>query len=175
MQIGTVQTFDIHADGNGVFQNVQVSLPAGVAAGKVTVSATGATSQRSGSVTLAILIPAPILPADGSLIRDQSSGRVYFIWGAVRHWIDSPAVLQILGFSNSPANLPSSTVNLIHEGARLGLTLVNGIVFPLMPVDNNGGSLQMSEPSDTPGKAFTITGSHFAHYEKVQVAFGGST
>ncbi len=177
VRIGAAQAFDLRADGNGAFQNVRVSLSQSLAAGKATVSATGTSSQRSSIATLSIVAPLQTnaIPADGSLIRDQSTGRVYFIWGSVRHWIDSPAVLQTLGFSSaSPVDLPSAAVTAIKNGATLGLTLVDGLVFPLAPVSNSGASLRLSEPSDTPGKVFTITGSRFAHFEAVQIVFAGA-
>ncbi len=173
VQIGSAQPFDLRADGNGAVPAVRVTIPDTAAVGTVTISATGATSLRTGSVTLSILAP---LPADGSLIRDLSTGRIYFVWGGVRHWSETADVRASLGFNgNDAVNMQSSVVATIPAGTNMGQTLVDGLVFPLMPVDNHGGSLRLSQPSGAPGQSFTISGSHFAHYEAVQIAFAGAT
>ena len=139
-------------------------------------AASGDTTRAASQSTALAQQPANAVPADGSLIRDLSTGRIYFIWGGVRHWSETAAVRISLGFgSNDAVNLPSSTVDAIPAGTDMGQTLVDGLVFPLTPIDNHGGSLRMSVPSNTPGTVVAVTGSHFGHNEAVQIVFAGVT
>jgi hypothetical protein len=169
--VGTLQALDVKADGNGAFSNLQVTIPSTAGAGTITVTATGTASQRIGTITLAVL--APLLP-DGSLIRDLSTGSIYLIWGGARHLIESADALTSLGFSSTDAvAMPDSAVIPLPAGSAMRQTLVDGLVFPLMPVDNEGGSLTLSAPSGTPGTTFTVAGSHFGRNEVVKIYFLG--
>jgi hypothetical protein len=106
---------------------------------------------------------------DGSLIRDTSTGRVYLIWSGIRHWIDSQAAFNILGYNGQAVvDLDPSVVATIPNGTELSVSYVaNGMVWPLAPIVANPVHLDMNGPSATPGSVIHIDGSGFLGGEQV--------
>lgn len=112
---------------------------------------------------------AAITLPNASLIRDTSSGRIYLIWANQRHWIDSLATFQALGYDFSQVvNLDGATVGTIPNSTELGLdTVAGGLIWPLAPISASPVHLALNTPTTSPGGSIRVNGSGFSAGETV--------
>jgi hypothetical protein len=61
----------------------------------------------------------PVLPAEGTLLREWSDPKVYRIMSGVRRWVTTPAELGKYGGSVSVRLVPDGALSSIVEGAIL--------------------------------------------------------
>jgi Family of unknown function (DUF5719) len=116
------------------------------------------------------------VPGDGTLIRDQSNGRVYLIWSGARHWIVNEATLQLLGFNDAnPVNEPHSFVATLPYAGTLSTRVVDNVLFPISPVKAGSPELRLPNPSTAPGTSFAVHGDGFGANESILVTIAGVT
>jgi hypothetical protein len=106
-------------------------------------------------------------PADGTLIRDPSNGRVSIYWAGRLHWIESPAVWTALGYTGS-ATTPLTTA--IPYGNTITLnTVANGLIWPLAPVKSSPVLLTLGNTQAVPGQTLALQGAGFTPGEVVSI------
>jgi len=128
-----------------------------------------------GLVTSPVHASAPAAQAaaaysNGTLLRDQSNGRIYLYWNGTRHWIIDPPTLDALGYANTSwVPLTSSQIAAIPDGSTLEVDTVAGFVDPLAPITSSQVSLALNKPSVAPGHSLRLSGSGFAANEDVTI------
>ena len=120
-------------------------------------------------------IAALTLP-DGTLVRDTSSGRVSLVWQERRHWIDSPATLEALGWSSQTiialtadqnSSIPNGTVLSLH-------TVAGGQIWPWSRIKSDPVQLDLAQPSATAGGTLKMDAYGFQPGELVTISAPGS-
>jgi hypothetical protein len=106
-------------------------------------------------------------PADGTLIRDPSNGRISIYWAGRLHWISSPAVWAALGYTGSAT---TTLTTAIPYGNTITLnTVANGLIWPLAPVKSSPVLLTLGDTQATPGRTLALQGSGFTPGEVVSI------
>ncbi len=113
---------------------------------------------------------------DGTLVRGNKSPRVYAIYDGSAHWIASPTVLNLLGFtSGAVKELPQATVDEMHKGGTfVERSVASGLPNPFSPIQTVKANIYTYPPSAAPGAVVTIKGVGFTAAETVQLNLGGA-
>ena len=136
----------------------------------------GLPARASTSVdTPARAVAALTLP-NGTLVRDTSSGRVSLVWQQRRHWIDSPATLEALGWASQTiiaittdqnSSIPNGTVLSLH-------TVADGQIWPWSRIKSDPVQLDLAQPSATAGGTLKMDAYGFQPGELVTIVAPGS-
>jgi hypothetical protein len=115
------------------------------------------------------------VPADGTLIDEVDVGQFYLLWAGVRHRLADSATMDALGLHASHArSLAHTAMGAIPDGSTLRLRRIQGLVYPLAPIDAGSANLWLSVPAAVRGTTVMIRGSGFGAGEPVRVSFAGT-
>lgn len=160
-----------------IMKNRLMSLPAGFV--RVFVAALLGLLLLPGLVavpthTASAAVQAGLTFNNGTLLRDQSNGRVYVYWDSARHWIMDPPTLDALGYAGtSQTPLTSDQIATITDGSTLEVKKVNDFVYPQAPITSSQVSLLLSKASASPGQSLTLSGGGFSGGETLTITAPG--
>jgi hypothetical protein len=109
---------------------------------------------------------------DRETVVDTATGASYIIFGNVRHLVNGPKVLSLLGINyNSLPRWSDGEVNALPQGDPLNLRLINGQISQLSPIAAGSATLALSASTVGRGQDFSVAGTGYAANESVEVVF----